>query len=108
MSSRRKSSGPGLREVYLAAYNTAQLAGWTTAAYLTLHGTVRSDGGTSVYSSAGSIVSAFLHVSFCYKRAPLRTGMYYCRIFYAELCQGAAMLETVHTAIGALLLLHRL
>jgi hypothetical protein len=51
---------PGVKEVYLAAYNLVQLLGWACAAYLTVHAAAQHDGKKSVYSQAGRLVSTFL------------------------------------------------
>ncbi|CAL5223062.1 g5520 [Coccomyxa viridis] len=73
MSPKSTEKKVGGKEIYLAAYNVAQLAGWASAAYLTIHGATHSSRGDAVYSSAGRVV---------------------------RLCQCAAILETVHTAVG--------
>ena len=52
----------GAKQLYLAVYNTAQLAGWGSAAYLTLHAAVKHGGGDIVYRSAGRIVGALMVV----------------------------------------------
>lgn len=51
---------PGVKQVYLAAYNLVQLLGWACAAYLTVHAAAQHDGQKSVYSQAGRLVSTLL------------------------------------------------
>ena len=55
-----KSTGKkfGIKEVYLAAYNVAQLAGCASAAYLTIHGAIQSSREDATYTSAGRAVRA--------------------------------------------------
>ena len=62
MSKNTAKGALGAKQWYLAAYNTAQLAGWGSAAYLTLHAVARREGGDTVYKMAGRIVGTLSHV----------------------------------------------
>ena len=62
MSKSTTKGGLGAKQLYLAAYNTAQLAGWGSAAYLTLHAVAKHEGGDSVYRMAGRMVGTLSHV----------------------------------------------
>lgn len=67
MSKHTAKGALGAKQWYLVAYNTAQLAGWGSAAYLTLHALVRHEGGDAVYKMASRIVGTLSHVHGRYR-----------------------------------------
>ena len=67
MSKHTAKGALGAKQWYLAAYNTAQLAGWGSAACLTLHALVRHEGGDTAYKMAGKIVGTLSHVHGRYR-----------------------------------------
>ena len=102
MSTRSGKGGPGATEAYLALYNSAQLAGWATGAYLTVHAAAQHDGRATVYKSAGGAVRGFPFIIYFTRGVWAQDYSINKHHMIAGLCQAAAFLEVIHTAIGLL------